>query len=159
MRRALASSIPTLLFALLGCDPEGGTDDDTEFRQTITYVQMQTQTASFSSKSCDPEWWVSPAAGPDVNEFDEKEWMAMIHTEARMMGDEMLLRTFLAHPKTASLCKNACYEAGVKWTGGAMVTDSVHEVGETEITGECPYGLVATESPTKSVGKMACECA
>lgn len=151
MTRALAFATPTLLLALLGCDPEGGApDDDTEFR-TITYVQVQTQSTSYKSKGCDPDWWF-------IEQFGEEEWLAMIHTQSRMQGDEMLLRTFLAQSNAGSLCAQACRSVGDRWTGGVQVMDSSHEVGETEIVGDCPGEMLATETPTESVGEIACAC-
>jgi hypothetical protein len=151
MTRALAFATPTLLLALLGCDPErGAPDDDTEFR-TITFVPLGTQTGSYKMKGCDPDWWYAEA-------FGEEEWMAMIHTQSRMQGDEMLERTFLADPESAALCIDACEEADGRWTGDVQVTRSSHEFGETELGARCAADMIATVTPTDSVGDIACAC-
>ena len=156
MTRAILLGITTALLAASGCDPEGGSpDDETTFRQNVVYVAVKTQTSSFSAGSCDPDWWFVEACGA---EFDEKEWRAMIEKQAAMMGEEMLMQLFLSNPEVEELCHHACDEAGRKWTGNVRATESEHDVGETEVVGECPFGLVATSTPTVSQGEMACEC-
>ena len=71
----------------------------------------------------------------------------------------MLLRTFLAHPESAALCDEACVKVDGRWTGNARVSDSEHQVGDTEVVGECPGKMLATSTPTESVGEIGCECA
>lgn len=151
MTRALAFATTTLLLALSGCDPEGEAPDDTTEFRTITFVQVKTQTASYKNRGCDPDWWF-------VEEFGEEAWMAMIHTQSRMQGDEMLERTFLANPESGALCSNACREAGGRWTGDVQVTDSTHELGETQLGAECADLMIATITPTDSAGEIACAC-
>jgi hypothetical protein len=169
MRRAIAIGISSTLFALLGCDPEGDAPDDgVHFRQDVGYVQVRTQTTSFTAKGCDPPWgdWIggkepgtaAAAAAAAPSELGEKEWQAMMYTQGRMVADETLIAAFMAQPDVTTFCASSCKKIGQKWDGGAELVKVQHEQGDVEVTGECPYDMVATSIPTESVGDIACTC-
>jgi hypothetical protein len=158
MRRAIACALSSTLLALLGCDPEGDPPDDgVEFREDVGYIQVRTQSASFTIKGCDPPWgdWGPAAPTPDG---DEKEWAAMMELQGRMVADETLLATFMAQPDVEEFCASSCKKVGAKWDGGAEIMAVDHAFGEIEITGECPYGTVATGMPADSKADIACTC-
>jgi hypothetical protein len=154
MTRAFAYLTTTMLIAAYGCDPErGAPDHSAEFRQTITYVQMHTQTASFRSlsvKACDPPL--------DALQLGEEEWEAMLHAQAEMIANNMLLTAFLGHPDTEILCRDSCADVQRTWSGGAYITHASYNFGEVQITGECPYDMVETSIPTEAEAEFDCEC-
>lgn len=159
MRRALAFTLSSTLLALLGCDPEGEpVDDDVEFREDVGYLQVRTQTTSFTIKGCDPPWgdW-GPAAGASPYS-DEKEWHEMVQMQGRMIAEDALVVAFMAQPDVGKFCSASCSEVGEKWDGGAQIMGVSHEFGDVEVIGECPYGTVATGLPANSKADIACTC-
>ncbi len=143
------------LFALSACDNGAGDpSSDVKFRGeggSGHYVAIREAEQPVKKKGCDPEWW---RVGEKLISFEEaeEEWAMMIKTEAVSMADEVL------NAAGAGLCSATCKETGGSWTGEVSVEESWHEVGATDIVGECAFGTFATETEVLAAGAIACTC-
>jgi len=157
--KLLATASIISLLALTGCD-DGGidpTDDVQTFRAeggSSTFTPVLTTQRPIKIKGCDPIWWL--VGDEELVSFEDAydEWQARIRVQANHTAD-----VGLESLGAGGMCAATCEEAGGKWIGEVSVEESWHEVGETEVVGECPFGTLATETEVLAMGAVACTCA
>lgn len=160
MKLPIALSLASFL-ALTGCD-DGNTapvDDAKSFRAeggsgSDTFVR-EAERETVKKKGCEAIWWLMEEEGELIS-YEEAydDWTSKIRISAEDTAN-LMLESYGA----GGMCDAVCTEGGGKWNGEVSVVESWHEVGETEVVGECPFGTLATETEVTAMGAVGCGCA
>lgn len=157
MKLPIAAALISML-VVTGCDENNGpTDDSRTFRAEGGSGTVKISIAverPVKIKGCDPIWWLVDEGELISYEEAQEEWREQIRVGAEHSAG-LTLEAFVAGGK----CSSVCREAGGDWTEDATLEESWHEVGETDVVGECPFGTLATETDVLAMGSVACECA
>lgn len=157
MKLPIAAALISLL-AITGCDETGDPIDDSQsFRAeggTGTVKISIAVERPVKIRGCDPIWWLVGEEELISYEDAHEEWREQIRVGAEHSAG-VSLEAFAA----GGMCSAACREAGGDWTQELELEDSWHEVGETDVVGECPFGTLATETEVLAMGSVGCECA